>query len=188
MFREPVNNSKWFLKKVEVKKSEVSGLGVFATETISKNEMFESCPVILFHKVIIEDYHRFHSTNRHLLDDYVFKWRNGNFAIAMGYGSVYNHSNHSNAVYRSRADDGDPRIEFVAKRDISPGEEIFIHYIQGKGDLDFSGSGTCFQMTVASVRDSTILSHTKAPRESTEHTRSSMQGQFLEAAKLDDID
>ena len=143
MFKEPVNDSTWFLKKVEVKKSDDRGLGVFASEMISKHEMFESCPVILFHKVIIDDYHRFHSTDRHILDDYVFKWRDGCLAVALGYGSVYNHSNQSNATYRSSANNN-PRIEFIAKRDILPGEEIFIHYNQGKCDIDFSNAGSGF--------------------------------------------
>ena len=161
MFKEPNSDSTWFLKKVEVKKSDTHGLGVFATETISKHEMFESCPVILFHKVIIDDYHRFHSTDRHMLDDYVFRWKGGCLAVALGYGSVYNHSDKSNATYRSRADK-DPRIEFIAKRDILPWEEIFIHYNQGKCNIDFSNAGTGFSVSAVSVRNAELMGFAKS--------------------------
>ena len=145
VFREPVNNPSWFLKKVEVKESPTHGLGVFATEKIEKHEMFESCPVILFHKGIVDDYHRLYNTNRHIIDDYVFKWKNGCLAIALGYGSLYNHSNdHANATCHMTTDH-DPRISFTAKRDIAPGEEIFHHYRRGRGKLMFTDAGTCFE-------------------------------------------
>ena len=144
MFRDPIKNPKWFIKKIDIKESSIHGLGVFALETISKHEMFESCPVILFHKNTLDAYCQFYDTRYHILNDYVFKWNDGNLAIALGYGSMYNHSNdQSNASFGMQTDD--PRIEFIAKRDIEAGEEIFIHYLRGKGELDFSDAGSKFE-------------------------------------------
>ena len=54
---------------------------VFAVERIDKHEIFESCPLILFHKVIIDDYYRMYGTDRHILDDYLFKWLIAEFPI-----------------------------------------------------------------------------------------------------------
>ena len=143
MFKDPIKNPKWFIKKIEIKKSLIHGCGVFASEVILKHEMFESCPVVLFHHDILNNYSQFHGVS-HILDDYVFKWKNGNLAVALGYGSVYNHSNdQANAVFRAQVDD--PRIEFTAKRDIQPGEEIFTHYRHGKCELDFDDSGSKFE-------------------------------------------
>ena len=154
MFREPTNDPKWFLRKVEIRKSLIHGLGVFATEQINKHEIFESSPVIIFHRVILEDFYQYNNRDRHILDDYVFRWEKGHVAITMGYGSIYNHSNnHSNAsygcltpedIYGNEVVEDDSRIQFFAKRDIEPGEEILIHYNLGRGELDFDEAGSTF--------------------------------------------
>ena len=147
VFREPDNNLDWCIRKVEIKESSLHGRGVFASEAISKHELFERCPVVLFHKSIIDDFRRFHDANRHVLEDYVFSWEGGYLAIALGYGSMYNHSNDQfNAIFSLRPgdDDNDPRIEFMSKRDIAPGEEILIHYLRGRADVDFNNAGTHF--------------------------------------------
>ena len=144
VFRDPDNDPKWFLKKVEVKESSIHGRGVFASEVISKHEMFERCPVVLFHKSILDTWYQFND-GRHILDDYLFKWRDGCVAFAMGYGGIYNHSNdQSNVSYFMDTTDN-PAIRFVAKRDVSPGEELLVHYDRGKSDLVFSNSGTFFK-------------------------------------------
>ena len=160
MFKEPENNPRHFQKKVEVKESTVSGWGVFAVERIDKHEIFESCPLILFHKVILDDYYRMHGTDRHMLDDYLFKWKGGNMAIALGYGSVYNHSNEPNATFRSRTDTS--VIECISRRDIEPGEEIFIHYLLGKSDVLFSTGGTMFSSGPVSARGAKLFGFDKA--------------------------
>jgi len=46
-------------------------------------------------------------------------------AIALGYGSLYNHSYTPNAHYR---DIGRRSKEFLAVRDIAAGEEITVNY------------------------------------------------------------
>ncbi len=45
--------------------------------------------------------------------------------VALGYGSLYNHSYSPNARY----EDANPRTKlFIALRDIQPGEEIVVNY------------------------------------------------------------
>jgi len=143
MFKEPSTGPNRFIKKVEIKESPVHGYGIFASEPILKHEIFESCPVIIFHKRILKDYVEFYGVESHLLEDYVFEWANGEVAIALGYGSLYNHSNQSNATFHM--DPADPRIQFIAKRDIKTGEEIFTHYRHGQCDLEFDDLGTTYQ-------------------------------------------
>ena len=41
-----------------------------------------------------------------------------------------------------RVMDENPRIEFIALRDIQPGEEIFHHYAPKAGDLFFTEAGS----------------------------------------------
>lgn len=160
MFKEPVNNPRHFQKKIEVKESTVSGWGVFAIERIDAHVIFESCPLILFHKVILDNYYRMHGTDRHMLDDYLFKWEKGHMAIALGYGSIYNHSNEPNATFRSKTDVS--VIEFISRRVIEPGEEIFIHYLLGKSDVIFSTGGTMFSSTSASAPGAKLFGFDKA--------------------------
>jgi len=144
VFREKTKNPKWFIKKITIAESPVHGLGVFASQPILKHEMFESCPVIIFHHSLTADYCQFYKATSHILDDYVFTWEGGCLAIAMGYGGIYNHSNNcSNAIFQMQTDD--PRIEFIAKRNIGVGEEIFIHYRRGHRELDFDNSGSSYE-------------------------------------------
>ena len=95
------------------------GRGVFATEKIPKGRTIEKAPVI----VIPDD--RENSAGRCILDDYFFEWE-GDLAIALGFGSLYNHSYAPNATFICRHEA--LSIEFVALRDIPPGEEITIDY------------------------------------------------------------
>ena len=135
----PIRSSPWFTEKVEVREASLHGLGVFSTELIKKNEIFESAPVIQFDQFTMVHLFDLHGY-RHILHDYVFSF-NGKAAIALGMGSIYNHSN-DNANASHRMNTPVPSIEFVAKRDIQPGEEILIHYWKGKIRGDFTESGT----------------------------------------------
>ena len=146
MFRSREENNAYFLKKVEIKPSSIHGLGGFATEVIHKREIFESCPLIVFRKEIILDYFVDHNA-RHMLADYVMTWENGNYAIMLGWGVIYNHSNEPNCMARrifESTGDKNPRIEFIAKRDIQPGEELLYHYAPKMGDLIFDNAGSMY--------------------------------------------
>ena len=93
----PIRSSPWFSEKVEVRESSLHGLGVFATELIKKNEIFESAPVIQFDQFTMVHLFDLHGY-RHILHDYVFSF-NGKAAIALGMGSIYNHSNDNANAY-----------------------------------------------------------------------------------------
>ena len=119
--------------KIEVKPSLGRGRGVFAIQPISRDELIESCPVI-----------RFEPRNTAVLEatplhDYLYSWSNDyrEVAIALGYGSLYNHSYQPNSRYD---DDAAAQMIFTAIRDIAADEEITINYNGApgqKGEVGF---------------------------------------------------
>lgn len=58
-------------------------------------------------------------------DGYVFGWGSDSTALALGYGSLYNHSYAPNAETLETPDE----LVVTALRTISEGEEIFINYM-----------------------------------------------------------
>ena len=94
------------------------GRGVFTTAIIPDGSIIEICPVIIIpaHEV-----------------DYYFIWGEDDdqAAIALGYGSLYNHSYKPNANFSLNLDDR--TIEIIAIKDIEAGEEITFNY---HGDPD----------------------------------------------------
>ena len=62
------------------------------------------------------------------LEHYYFEWGHDcqQAAIALGYGSLYNHSYTPNARYVFR--ESEECLEFIALREIQAGEEITINY------------------------------------------------------------
>ncbi len=62
------------------------------------------------------------------LYNYYFGWgvENEGAAIALGFGSLYNHSDMPNACYRKNLADG--TISIIAVQPIEPGTEILITY------------------------------------------------------------
>ena len=143
MFKEqPYRPSNaFFIKNIQPKISEVHGVGIYATHKISAKEIFEVSPVLIFTPAVYNIFHEEAGT-RHVHENYVFFWEHGQCAIAWGYTSLYNHGNgdKANAGYRLRKTDA-PGIEVYATRDIEPGEEIFLHYMHHKFDLEFSSTG-----------------------------------------------
>lgn len=67
--------------------------------------------------------------HRTYLHDYYFMWKEGQGAIALGYGSIYNHATQPNADYRMDYDDRS--ISFYSLRTIATGDEITVNYIRG---------------------------------------------------------
>ncbi len=98
------------------------GRGVFAGQPLQKGEVIETCPVILLSK---PDVARVVET---ILDKYLFAWNDeqGTCCIALGFGSLYNHSPKPNAAGCRILDRNE--IEFVALRDIEEGEQILTDY------------------------------------------------------------
>ena len=135
MFKDALKRNHWFRNKIEVKKSSVHGLGVFATCDIARHTCIELAPILCFHKDTMDE------LGMHTLNDYVFSWIDAQVVIALGYGSLYNHSNDaSNVSFQMRTHL--PGIEFITKRDIRKGEELLTHYRRGHADVEFTPGGS----------------------------------------------
>lgn len=105
---------------VEVKRAKGKGQGVFARRSIREGEVIERVPVLV---MSLKEYAS--GVDQSLLGGYVFAWGEDQIALALGYGSLYNHSYRPNARYEDVA----PRAkQFVALRDIAKGEELTVNY------------------------------------------------------------
>lgn len=93
--------------------------GLIATEKILNGQIIERCPAIIFPKNpdIIE---------QTIFDHYVFDWDDSHEALALGYGSLCNHSYERNVEVDF--DYENKLIIFSALRDIKIGEELLINY------------------------------------------------------------
>ena len=100
--------------------SKRGGRGVFTGKNIPADTTIELAPVILLDPA---DTERIHDTHLH---DYYFLWGEEGSAIALGYGSLYNHSSQPNADFRMDFDRKE--IKFFALKDIPAGKEILINY------------------------------------------------------------
>jgi SET domain-containing protein len=128
MFKMKQKLPKWFISnKLEVRESQLHGLGVFTKEKIEVNEIFESAPVVLFAQET-QEYLWDLCGFRHILMDYPFAWPEPNVdAFSLGWGGVYNHSRTPNARWDTKVEPH-KALEFSAKRIIEPGEEICTRY------------------------------------------------------------
>ena len=108
--------------------SKRSGRGVFSNEPIEEGDTIEFCPMIVLNK---EDRPHLDKTG---LYDYYFDWGEGQdqAAIALGYGSIYNHDPDPNAVYETYFEEQVMVIK--ARRKIDAHEEIVISYRQDPDD------------------------------------------------------
>ena len=104
-----------------IRKVRGMGRGVFAGRDFRAGELIEVCPVLVMPPGTDEkDLGEFGA--------YVFAWGadKSRLAIALGYGSLYNHSEDPNAEFDPRHGRGE--ITFRATRDIAAGEQILIDY------------------------------------------------------------
>lgn len=102
--------------KTQIKIDPVKGRGVYAVHHFKKESIIEKCQLIVFD---IKDL-------QGILEGYVFEYSKKKVALALGNGSLYNHSDQSNAFctidYKKNI------LEVKTKRAIKPGEEITIDY------------------------------------------------------------
>jgi len=98
------------------------GRGVFAAQDIAKWEVIEICPVLAVSpaEALYLDLT--------LLGDYYYAWAPEltGAAIALGHGSLYNHSYTPNAWYSKDFNRG--QIQIISLREIAKGEEIRFNY------------------------------------------------------------
>jgi len=102
--------------------SEKGGRGVFSAIYISEGTLIEVCPMIVLPE---EDFQKIHDSTLH---DYYFLWgdEENQCAIALGFGSLYNHDYEPNARYF--VDPEEETMEIYAIREIFPGDEITVTY------------------------------------------------------------
>ena len=114
---------------VYVKESTIAnaGRGVFASRDIKKGELIEKCPVIEISACDTA------VLNESMLVTYLFYCgeNKDQSLVALGYGSIYNHSYKPNAKYNIELEE--KAMDFIAIRDMGKDEEITINY---KGDSE----------------------------------------------------
>ena len=116
---------------VEVRLVPQKGRGVFARRLIRKDDVIERVPVLVLPAGEVEESEEWAG-----ISGYCFHWGRGTLALALGYGSLYNHSYSPNARY----DDIGKRTKvFTALRDIAAGEEITINYNGDPADQTLVG-------------------------------------------------
>ena len=101
------------------------GRGVFTAEKLEVGDVIEVCPVIKIPSNQVKH------INQTILYEYYFNWEEKGYSacIALGYGSLYNHSPDANAEIILDYDK--INIVFKAIRKIGSGDEICIDYTGG---------------------------------------------------------
>ncbi|WP_087112487.1 SET domain-containing protein [Parendozoicomonas haliclonae] len=98
------------------------GRGVLTSKKIERETVIERCPVIV---IDADQVNHLKDTE---LNNYYFCWGKNqeSAAIALGLGSIYNHSYTPNAIYRPCLEE--QVLEIVAIKKILPNEEITFNY------------------------------------------------------------
>lgn len=110
--------------------TQTKGRGVFAAHNIPAGQLIEICPVVVLQgseKEFLQESE---------LYNYYFIWGESDesFAIALGFGSVYNHSYSPNAFYE--ADYQKNILIFRSLVDIEQDAEILVNYNQDPTNQD----------------------------------------------------
>ena len=114
---------------VDVSRDKKMGRGVFAKDKISKGELIERCPII-----VLPDYETSVIEQSQLVGyTYFFGKHKNKPCLALGYGSLYNHSRKPNATYKPSL--RKQIVEFIAIEKIEKGKEILVNYSKGS-ELD----------------------------------------------------
>ncbi|KIW26935.1 uncharacterized protein PV07_06723 [Cladophialophora immunda] len=103
------------------------GRGVFATQDIPRGTVVEVSPVLIFTEEEVEKH-----TQHTCLQHYTYYWpsesgRTMTQALALGLGSMFNHSTRDQNVGWKRNTETEV-IVYIALRDIKAGEELCISY------------------------------------------------------------
>ena len=110
-------------RSIYVAISPIHGRGVFAQRSIESGSVIEECPVI---KMKLQEI----TVRKHMLLNYyafMIDEQHEYTGIALGYGSLYNHADNSNAMYYYDKDK--ELMIFEAVQLISQYQEITINYL-----------------------------------------------------------
>lgn len=109
-------------EKIVIRRSNVHGFGVFATDDIAAGEVLEEIPFI----EIARDSDAF--------PDLRFRWPKRDppraYALPLGFACIYNHQDEPNADWET--DEARRIFRYRAVKEIASGEEIFISYNFGE--------------------------------------------------------
>lgn len=99
-----------------------AGRGVYAGRDIKKGEIIEKCPVIEVPKYDVSN------LAESTLVTYFFYFGRSKerLVIALGFGSIYNHSYEPNARYKIRLTE--KTLDIIALKDIAKDDEITLNY------------------------------------------------------------
>ncbi|MCP3762280.1 SET domain-containing protein [Domibacillus sp. A3M-37] len=110
------------MKPICIKNTDNYGRGIYAARDIKTGELIEVSPVLISPQT------EWKYLEKTILFDYCFTWGENyeHTAIALGYGSLFNHSYTPNAVFVYNLDA--LSIDFYAIANINENEEITINY------------------------------------------------------------
>jgi len=114
----------YYNPKIEVRRSAIHGMGVFAKKNIKKHEVLEED-----HFIIIKG--KWDNIPRQI-QEYIFGWtkhlpdKKSKAALVFGSGAIYNSSPKPNASWLTSVKKG--RFIYYATKDIKKGQEILIDY------------------------------------------------------------
>ena len=104
--------------KVEIRKSPIHGLGVFAKTNIKKGDVIAKSHVVLLHH---------NEQLPELLATLEFPWNEEYYALCLSdVGSFFNHDKEASAAIDQNKEE--QTQTFFATRDIEKGEEVMIYY------------------------------------------------------------
>jgi hypothetical protein len=105
--------------KIEIAEIPNKGRGIVARQRIREGQIIEKSTALVF---CLDDL-----SESSILQYYIYSWNVDEAAIALGFGSLFNHSKDPNAEWAIK-DDKKQCIAFKAIKNIQPGQEITIYY------------------------------------------------------------
>jgi SET domain-containing protein len=114
-------------RRLYIKDVPGKGKGVFSMDPLANGDLIECCPTI---KLTPEESVPVEKT---VLEKWLFVRKTGGLSVALGFGSLYNHSFKPNAQYIWNEDE--TIINIVAVKDIPPHTEIVFNYHWDPNDM-----------------------------------------------------
>jgi hypothetical protein len=148
----PSEHLTWWLQSPDVYVADTGtakGRGVFARRDFSQDELVEECAVILCPVAFL--------TLPEGIQKVAFNWgvlahTTDCHAVALGFGSIYNHANPANMRYLANPQHS--TLQFIAVRGIRAGEELTINYNAIGGGACWHDNNWFERMNVRPVADS----------------------------------